>query len=31
MDMVQAQQDTAKMIAFSFTLLKELKILSLGW
>lgn len=31
MDMVQAQHDTAKMIAFPFTFLKELQILSLGW
>ena len=31
MDMVQAQQDTEKLIALPFTFSKELKILSLGW
>ena len=31
MDIVQAQQDTAKLIALPFTFSKELNILSLGW
>ena len=31
MDIVQAQQDMAKLIVLPFTFSKELKILSLGW